>query len=380
MASPINSSALLQVDNDAGGVTFNAGFTFTAGRDAILLLNHFATGQTITGVTIGGTTATLDVALNKFLTSDNSARIYRAQNIAGGTANIVITVSGGTDHYISGAVHEWAAGDLTASALDTGTGNTATGTSAAPSASTATSTSQANTIIYALLCPSTGVTNDNITGPSGWNVMWTEQNSSAHEGGRGAWIEEASAGTKTATFGMTSGDWGVAIVAYKLSAASGTYTITADQGLYSLTGQAANTLFNKTVIANQGSYSLTGQNAALSLSSSSVLTAETGNYFLVGSSVLIDFAMNAEQGFYNLTGQSVNFVYGSLNSYSIVANSGNYTLSGQAANTLFNKYIINEQGSYTLTGRQVGLVWSGAPVSTGRGYSRITISSLYMGL
>lgn len=222
MASPANSSALLQVDNDAGGVTFNAGFTFTAGRDAILLLNHFATGQTITGVTIGGTTAVLDVALDKFLTSDNSARIYRAQNITGGTSDVVITVSGGTDHYISGSVHEWASGVLVSPAVDTGTSNTATGTSATPSVSTAATTSQASTVIYALLCPSTGVTNNNITGPTGWNVMWTEQNTSAHEGGRGAWIEETTTGTKTATFGMTSGDWGCSIIAYKLAGGGGT--------------------------------------------------------------------------------------------------------------------------------------------------------------
>jgi hypothetical protein len=220
MASPVNTSALLQVDNDASGVTFNAGFTFTAGRDAVLTLVHFASdAQTITGVTIGGTAATLDA--NASDGGGSKAHIWRAQNITGGTANVVITVSGGSDHYISGAVQEWAAGVLTSPAVDTGTANTATGTSAAPAVSTATTTSQANTVTYAVVCSLEAVANNNFSGPTGWNAVWTEQDSNTHQGGRGAWLEHSSAGTKTATFGMTSGGWVAAIVAYKLVGGGG---------------------------------------------------------------------------------------------------------------------------------------------------------------
>ena len=222
MAAPINSSALLQIDNDGGGVTFNAGFTFTAGRDAVLTLGHFATGQSISGVTIGGTTATLISSANKVSGSENSARIYLAQNIAGGTADVVITYSGGTDHYISGSVEEWVAGVLESSAVDTGTANSAAGTSTSPSVSTAATTSQANTIVYAVLVTNSTSTNNNITGPTGYTVTWTEQDSTNHEGGRGAWKEETTTGTKTATFGMINDGWGVAIVALKIAPASPT--------------------------------------------------------------------------------------------------------------------------------------------------------------
>ncbi len=92
MASPANSSGLLQVDNDGGGgVTLVAGFTFTAGRSAVLTLGHFASTENISAVTIGGTAAVLDSSRDKFQSSGSSARIYRAVNMVGGTNEVVIT-------------------------------------------------------------------------------------------------------------------------------------------------------------------------------------------------------------------------------------------------------------------------------------------------
>ena len=223
MALPINSSGLLQIDNDGGGnVTFNAGFTFTAGSDAVLTIAHYATGQSISGVTIGGASATLIASADKVSGSENSARIYLAQNVTGGTANVVISYSGGTDHYISCGVDEWASGVLDSSALDTGTPNSAAAFTTTPSVSTAISTSQANTIVYVVHVTNTTSTSNGITGPTGWNVVWTEQDSTNHEGGRGAWIEESTTGTKTATMSQSVVGWGLAIAALKLAGSSGT--------------------------------------------------------------------------------------------------------------------------------------------------------------
>lgn len=237
MASPSNSSGLLQVDNDASGHTFNAGFTFTAGRDAVVTFAHFASAAyVIATVTVGGTAATL---VSRTTGSNNKAEIWLVQGMAGGTSDIVLTYSNGTDHYISGSVDEYAAGVLSASALDTATPNSANGSSATPAVSTAATTSQASTMIYAVVVPDAGSSNNGLTGPTGWTVTFTEQDSNTHEGGRGARIEETSAGVKTATFGMNSNPWYACIAAFKLAASgvSGTVSYTNSNDTISASGE-----------------------------------------------------------------------------------------------------------------------------------------------
>lgn len=217
MAAPTNTSGLLQVDNDTTSETFNAGFTFTAGRDAIVTLVHFGSTQTVSAVSVSGTAATRDVHSDD---GSNQCAIWRAQNITGGNANVVVTYSGGSDNYVSGSVDEWAAGVFVNPALDTGTANTANAASATPSVSTLATTSQDATVIYGVMV-GPGQTNNGISGPSGWTVGWVEQNGNTHQSGSGAWKEETAAGVKTATWAMTSGVWRAGIVAYKLDGGGG---------------------------------------------------------------------------------------------------------------------------------------------------------------
>lgn len=211
MAAPLNSSALLQIDAASVSTTFAAGFTFTAGRHAIFQCGHFSTSGVITGVTIGGTAATLD---SRGISGSTRADIWRANNIAGGTNQAVVTYTGGTDNYVSGGVQEWAAGD--GMTLDAGTPGNASGTSAAPSASTAATTSQANTVSIGVVAPNTAVSNG-LTDPVGWTQTFIEQNSAAHQSGAGEYKTETLAGVKTVTWGMTSGAWATAIASYKVS-------------------------------------------------------------------------------------------------------------------------------------------------------------------
>jgi hypothetical protein len=162
--------------------------------------------------------------------------------------------------------------------------------------------------------------------------------------------------------------------------ASSGYTLTADQGSYSLTGQATGALYARIFAANQGSYALTGQDITLSYNAARTITAEYGLYTVIGSDALVDHSMNAVYGSYTLTGQNVTLTFGALTNYSISADQGTYNLTGQTANMLFGSKVVSAQGSYTLTGRQVGLSWSGAPVSTGGPAYRINISRLHIGL
>jgi Zn-dependent protease with chaperone function len=83
------------------------------------------------------------------------------------------------------------------------------------------------------------------------------------------------------------------------------YTLTAAQGSFTLTGQAATLSRTRALAASQGSFALTGQAATLKR------------------------ALNvaAAQGSFPFTGQAVNFNLG----HAVVAGQGSFTLSGQTA-------------------------------------------------
>lgn len=57
------------------------------------------------------------------------------------------------------------------------------------------------------------------------------------------------------------------------------------------------------------------------------LTADQGSYTLIGSAALVDLVMNAGQGSYDLTGQAAGLLMG----FPLTAESGSYTLTGQNA-------------------------------------------------
>lgn len=158
------------------------------------------------------------------------------------------------------------------------------------------------------------------------------------------------------------------------------YNLTADQGNYTLTGQAVNFPVNRILSAAQGSYTLTGQTASLSYSTASVLNAGQGSYLLIGSDALVDTSFNADTGFYTLTGFAANLVYTPLNTYNLVAMQGSYTLTGFAVNLLESKMLIADKGQYNLTGQFNTMIWSGAPVVVGGQNRSINMSKLRIGL
>ncbi len=128
----------------------------------------------------------------------------------------------------------------------------------------------------------------------------------------------------------------------------------AAQGSFTLTGQAANTLWGHEVAAAQGSYSLTGQSAITT--KDTPITAAQGSYALTGqsSNLLWKHLVAAAQGSYSLTGQSANLLWDHL----IAAAQGSYALTGQAAITLKNLVPLTAaQGSYALTGQAANLLW-----------------------
>ena len=108
-----------------------------------------------------------------------------------------------------------------------------------------------------------------------------------------------------------------------------------------------------TVVANNGSYTATGQTATLL--HSSVLTADSGTYAVTGqtASLLQGFLLTADSGTYALTGQTATVDYVPISGYTVTADSGTYTVTGQTATILREVKLSADAGSYAVTGEAV---------------------------
>lgn len=130
------------------------------------------------------------------------------------------------------------------------------------------------------------------------------------------------------------------------------YTLTAESGSYTLTGQNAGLYVTRVITADSGSYTLTGQSA--SLVASRVLTADSGSYTLTGDNAGLykQFVLAADSGSCALTGQDANLVVSRV----LVADSGTYALSGQDAGLVVSRVLPAESGSYSLSGQDANLL------------------------
>lgn len=152
--------------------------------------------------------------------------------------------------------------------------------------------------------------------------------------------------------------------------AGGAYTLTAAQGSYSLTGQAAILKRSRILAAAQGSYALTGQAAILKRGR--LVTAAQGSYSLTGQIALIfrGRVVTAAQGSYSLTGQAATITYTpAAGAYVLTANQGTYTLTGQAASITRSRLLTAAQGSYALTGQAAAITRSRLLTAAQGGYT-----------
>lgn len=100
----------------------------------------------------------------------------------------------------------------------------------------------------------------------------------------------------------------------KAQSGAANYTITANSGTYSLTGQIATILKSRIVSAANGTYSLSGQVATVLRSK--LVNAANGTYSLTGQAAAIsytppaaNYTITAECGVYSVTGQSATIAY-----------------------------------------------------------------------
>jgi hypothetical protein len=156
--------------------------------------------------------------------------------------------------------------------------------------------------------------------------------------------------------------------AYTLTAAQGSYTLTgqaaglafghklaAAQGAYTLTGQAALFVHGYKLTAGQGSYTLTGEAAGLAFGHK--LALGQGSYTLTGEAAGLAFGhkLALGQGSYTLTGEAATLTYTPKGAYVLTANQGSYALTGQAALLTAARKLLLAQGAYSLTGETLAL-------------------------
>lgn len=136
------------------------------------------------------------------------------------------------------------------------------------------------------------------------------------------------------------------------------YSLTADVGTYTLTGQNADLYYNRAVSADAGAYSLTGQ--AASLLRDSLLSLDAGSYAITGQDASLDYqkAISADAGSYSITGQIADLT----RSVVLSADAGAYVISGQDANLARSAYLDANIGSYAITGEAATLLYEQARV------------------
>jgi len=155
-----------------------------------------------------------------------------------------------------------------------------------------------------------------------------------------------------------------------VSSIGGSYTLTAQAGIYSLTGQPAQLLKSKLLTSSGGTYQHVGADA--SLYRSKQLSLSGGSYSTSGTSADITFTglaanylLTAQGGSYNLVGSSADITYTALSpSYLLTAQGGTYTLSGNSIDLRKSKRLTASGGGYSYTGQQVNITAGPAVVST----------------
>jgi lipopolysaccharide export system protein LptA len=139
---------------------------------------------------------------------------------------------------------------------------------------------------------------------------------------------------------------------------AGAFTLTAEPGVYTYSGNNANVRFNRRIVADPGSYTYSGNNANVLFNRR--LFADPGTYSYSGNNANIVFnrRLVADTGVYTYSGNDATLTYTTLGAYTLTAEPGVYTYSGNNANVLFNRVLIADPGTYSYSGNNANLVYA----------------------
>lgn len=253
---------------------------------------------------------------------------YLVSGIPAGTQSITYTLTGA--HRCWGGAFDVAAGKIAAFDIEAGS----SGTSATPSQAI-TPGAQPNVIIAAIAHEGASIMTAKGTGQVG---METGSGDGFFD--EGTWNSAATyeATTSTAANAQTftngaSDTWSFRVAVFK--EVSQNYTLTAENGAYAESGQAATLARQITLTAAVGAYALSGQAAGL----------------------LRKYPMPAGNGSYALTGQNATLIY-TQNGYTLAAASGACTLTGQGAGLLYGREVVADPSAFLASGQAATLAWN----------------------
>jgi len=216
MSGIVQTSGKKQINSTSGSTTFTAPSNFTANNSVVIVVSFFANASRISGITVSGTAATKVV--ERLGDAGTYTEIWLAQNIAGGSANVVLSYTG-IGNYVTCVFDEW--DNFSASAGDA-TGGAGPTSSLAPSATTSGATAQASEVSYAGFTFSDSTILTTITPPAGYAEQFEELDSNSNVGGSAAYKVLSSIVTETATFATNASiSWCAAIATFKLSGGGG---------------------------------------------------------------------------------------------------------------------------------------------------------------
>lgn len=131
------------------------------------------------------------------------------------------------------------------------------------------------------------------------------------------------------------------------------YTLTAETGAFTLTGNAAVFPISRRLTTETGSFVLSGVAAALNRSTR--IVAEAGAFVLTGIDASFEFGKRllAETGSFTLTGNDVAFT----RHYHMAAEVGSFALTGQDASFTAARTFTAETGAFTLTGNDIEFIF-----------------------
>lgn len=137
----------------------------------------------------------------------------------------------------------------------------------------------------------------------------------------------------------------------------GAVQLTADPGVYAVTGAEALLRLHRRLVADPGSYSVTGVDALHTLARA--LTADPGVYDVTGAEATLQrvgaYELTAEPGTYTVTGVAT-----ALHAHrTLTADAGTYALTGADLDALRALALAAEPGAYGVSGMAASLLYSG---------------------
>ena len=218
--SAVQVSGLKTVANNGiATFTFSMPGNFTAGNSALLGCSSFLAGtDSITGITVSGTAMVKDVTHQDTNNGSYWTNIWRAQNVAGGSATVVVTFSA-TAGYFSGSCEEFL--PLVASALDQSTSGENNDAGGALTLTTG-AKAQNSEVVYAAATQANVFTGTGtIAGPTSGYTQTALQNTAGNLGYAGGYKEVNGSGTESAGWTLSLGsDISGCIATYKKAAAT----------------------------------------------------------------------------------------------------------------------------------------------------------------